>query len=94
MDSGKSVKDQNLSFTWIVPRIRSPRGENWKGDVLIADLEELVTMDASEIHSKRLNAKEIFPQKGESTFLRPRPNRGEGHIDFLGESERIFSTIS
>ena len=32
-------------------------GEIWKGDVLIADLEELETMDASEIYSKRLNAK-------------------------------------
>ena len=26
-------------------------GEIWKGDVLIADLEELETMDASEIYS-------------------------------------------
>ena len=41
----------------------------WKGDVLIADLEELETMDASEIYSKRLNAKEvIFPKEGEFTF--------------------------
>ena len=32
-------------------------GGIWKGDVLIADLEELETMDASEIYSKRLNAK-------------------------------------
>ena len=31
-----------------------------KGDVLIADLEELETMDASEIYSKRLNAKEVI----------------------------------
>ena len=84
-------------------------GRIWKGDVLVADLEELETMDASEIYSKRLNAKEvIFPQKGEfifpiadgriktpggdqelrtSTLIRPRPSRGEGHIDFLGESE-------
>ena len=39
-------------------------GGIWKGDVLIADLEELETMDASEIYSKRLNAKEvIFPKK-------------------------------
>ena len=39
-------------------------GGIWKGDVLIADLEELETMDASEIYSKRLNAKEvIFPNK-------------------------------
>ena len=41
----------------------------WKGDVLIADLEELETMDASEINSKRLNAKEvIFPKQGEFIF--------------------------
>ena len=42
----------------------------WKSDVLIADLEELETMDASEIYSKRLNAKEvIFPkEKGEFIF--------------------------
>ena len=41
----------------------------WKGDVLIADLEELETMDASEIYSKRLNAKEvIFPKLGELIF--------------------------
>ena len=34
-----------------------------KGDVLVADLEELETVDASEICSKRLNAKEvIFPK--------------------------------
>ena len=44
-------------------------GRNWKGDVLIADLEELETMDASEIYSKRLNAKEvIFPKQGELIF--------------------------
>ena len=87
-------------------------GGIWKGDVLLADLEELETMDASEIYSKRLNAKEvIFHQKGEFTFpiadgriktpgedqelrtstlIRPRPSRGEGHVDFLGESEGSF----
>ena len=31
-------------------------GELWKGDVLISDLEELETMDASEIYSKRLKS--------------------------------------
>ena len=66
-------------------------------------------MDASEIYSKRLDAKEvIFPKQGEfifpiadgriktpggdqelrtSTLIRPRPIQGEGHVDFLGESE-------
>ena len=44
-------------------------GGIWKGDVLIADLEELETMDASEIYSKSLNAKEvIFPKQGEFIF--------------------------
>ena len=44
-------------------------GRIWKGDVLIADLEELETMNASEIYSKRLNAKEvIFPKQGELFF--------------------------
>ena len=44
-------------------------GGIWKGDALIADLEELETMDASEIYSKRLNAKDvIFPKQGEFTF--------------------------
>ena len=32
----------------------------WKGDVLIEDLEELETTDASEIYSKRLNAPRGF----------------------------------
>ena len=66
-------------------------------------------MDASEIYSKRLNAKEvIFLKQGEfifpiedgrikkpggdqelrtSTLIRPRRIQGEGHVDFLGESE-------
>ena len=33
-------------------------GGIWKGDILVADIEELEQMDASEIHAKRLNAKE------------------------------------
>ena len=45
-------------------------GGIWKGDIMVADVEELETMDASEIYSKRLNAKEvIFPkEKGEFIF--------------------------
>ena len=40
----------------------------WKGDVLVADLVELETMGASEIYSKRLNAKEVIFHKGEFIF--------------------------
>ena len=44
-------------------------GGIWKGDVLIADLEELETMDASEIYSKRLNTKKvIFPKQRQCIF--------------------------
>ena len=44
-------------------------GRIWKGDVLVADLEELETMDASEIYCKILNTKEMmFPKQGELIF--------------------------
>ena len=45
-------------------------GGIWKCDIMVADIEKLETMDASEIYSKRLNAKEvIFPkEKGEFIF--------------------------
>ena len=32
----------------------------WKGDIVVADIEELEQMDASEICAKRLNAKEVL----------------------------------
>ena len=38
-------------------------GRIWKGDILVADIEELETMDASEIYSKRLSAKEVIFHK-------------------------------
>ena len=41
----------------------------WKGEVLVADLEELETMDASEIYSKRLNAKEVILPKENGEFI-------------------------
>ena len=61
-------------------------GGIWKGDVLIADLEGLETMDASEIYSKRLDAKEvIFPkEKGKFNF----PMAG-GRIKPLGGDQDL-----
>ena len=45
------------------------RGRIWKGDVLVANIEESETMDASEIYCKRLNAKEvIFPKEKKIYF--------------------------
>ena len=44
-------------------------GGIWKGGVLVADLEELETLDASEIYSKRLNAKEVIFPKENGKFI-------------------------
>ena len=46
-------------------------GEIWNGDALVADLEEMDTMDASEIYSKRLNAKEVIFPKENGKFIFP-----------------------
>ena len=48
-------------------------GGIWKGDILVADIEELETMDASEIYSNRLNAKggNISQRKWENSFFQP-----------------------
>ena len=43
----------------------------WKGDILVADTEELETMDASEIYSKRLNAKEVILPKENVKIIVP-----------------------
>ena len=43
----------------------------WKGDMMVADIEELEEMDASELHARRLNAKKVLtPMKGDN-FIFP-----------------------
>ena len=61
-------------------------GGIWKGDVLVADLEELETMDASEIYSKRLNAKEVIFPKEKREFIFP---IAEGRIKPLGGGQDL-----
>ena len=61
-------------------------GENWKGDVLVADLEELETMDASEIYSKRRNAKEVIFPKEKGEFIFP---IADGRIKPLGGDQDL-----
>ena len=39
----------------------------WNGDIMVADIEELEEMDASELYARRLNAKEVLtPMKGDN----------------------------
>ena len=48
-------------------------GRIWKGDMMVADIEELEEMDASELHARRLNANEVLtPMKGDNFIV---PNR-------------------
>ena len=42
------------------------RGWIWKRDLVIADIKEMEQVDASELHTRRLNAKEVLtPMKGD-----------------------------
>ena len=65
-------------------------GGIWKGDVLVADLEELETMDASEIYSKR-NAKEVTFPKGNGKFIFP---VADGRIKIPGGDQDLKTSTS
>ena len=55
----------------------------WKGDILVADIEELEHMDASEIYANRLIAKEVLtPMSGESSF-------SQSHMERYNSLEEI-----
>ena len=56
----------------------------WKGDILLADIDELEQMDASEIHARRLNAKEVIFHKRE--FIFP---IADGRIKTLGGDQEL-----
>ena len=66
-------------------------GGLWKGDILIADIEELVQTDASEIHARRLNAKEVLtPMKGDNLIFPV----ADGTVKISGGDQRLrTSTI-
>ena len=46
-------------------------GGIWKGDIMVADIEVLEKVDASELHAKRLNAKEVLTPPRSGTFMFP-----------------------
>ena len=61
-----------------------------KGDILIADVEELE--DASELHARRLNAKEVLtPMRGDN-FIFPEAD-GTAKISGGGQRVRTFTLI-
>ena len=61
-------------------------GRLWKGDIVVADIAELEEMDASELHARRLNAKEVLtPMKGD-TFIFP---VADGTVKVSGGDQRL-----
>ena len=61
-------------------------GGIWKGDTMVADIEQLEKMDASEIHAKRLNAKEVLTPMKDDIFLFP---VADGTIKIPGGDPRL-----
>ena len=61
-------------------------GRIWKGDILVAGLEKLEDMDASEIHSKRLNAKEVMLLESGEEFILP---VGDGTVKPSGGDQAL-----
>ena len=62
----------------------------WKGDITVADTEELEEMDASELHARRLNANEVLtPMTGE-TFIFP---VADGTVKIFGEDQDLRTSI-
>ena len=54
------------STAWYLSWARIDRGRIWKGDIIIADLEDLEKLDASDIDPRRINAREAWiSQKGD-----------------------------
>ena len=45
----------------------------WKGDILIAEKEDLENLDASEFYPRRLNAKEVLRTQRQREFVFPVP---------------------
>ena len=76
---GKSYLD--CSSDTLCTRVRI-----WKGVIMVADFEELETMDASEIYSKRLNAKEVIFPKEKGEFIFP---IADGRIKFVGGDQEL-----
>ena len=58
----------------------------WRGEIMVADIQELEEMDASEIHARRLNAKEVFtPMKCDHVILPV----AEGSVKTSGRDRRL-----
>ena len=65
------------------------REESGKGDIMVADNEELEKMDASELHAKRLNAKEVLTPRNGEHFIFP---VADGTVEIAGEDQNLTAS--
>ena len=61
------------------------RGGTWIGDILVADVEELDNSDASEVHARRLDAKD-----GDTFIL----SVADGTVKLVGRDQVLRGSIS
>ena len=88
-----SAKDQSRLHQFgaqVLPGIflgyASYAGRIWKGDIMVADIEELEEMDASELHARRLNAKEVLTPQRSGNFIFP---VADGTVKIFGREQRL-----
>ena len=84
--SQESINLERKSYLGCSSDMHCTRKEILKGDIVVADIEELETMDASEIYSKRLNAKEVIFPKKNGKFVFP---VADGRIIFAGGDQEL-----
>ena len=64
----------------------------WKRDIIVADVAQLEEMDASELHARRLNVKEVLTPQRSGNFIFP---VSDGTVKIFGEEQRLrTSTLS
>ena len=61
-------------------------GGIWKGDIMVADIEELEEMNASELHTRRLNAWEVLTPRRSGNFIFP---VADGTVKVSGGDRRL-----
>ena len=80
------ISSERKSYQVYPSAIYCTRGRIWKGDVLVADIEELEQVDAPEIHAERLNAKKVLtPMNGEKFFFLV----ADGTVKIFGEDQDL-----
>ena len=88
-----SAKDQSRLHQFgakVLPRIFNGYGLYaegiWKGDIMVADIDELEEMDAYEIHARRFNAKEVLTPQRSGNFIFP---VADGTVKIFGRGQRL-----